>query len=85
MSTKGSDMKIKREEVKTVLVSVFSIAWAIFFPGMAEHYFNVREPGDLGPMPYTMFLPLVYILSAFPFLMGCYFLYDLIKSRRSKK
>ena len=78
-------MKLSREEVKTVLVSFFIIVWSIFFPVVAEHYFNVREPGEVGPIPATMFMPLVYILSVFPFFMGCYFLYDLIKTRRSKK
>ena len=78
-------MKLSREEVKTVLVSFFIIVWSIFFPVVAEHYFNVREPGEEGPIHATMFMLLVHILSVFHFFKGCSFLYDLIKTRRWKK
>ena len=76
-------MKTTKEKVKVTLVSTVLLIWPFLFPPLVKNFY-ADEPGGVGPQPYTLFMPLVYILSAFPFLMGCYYLYDLIKSCRPK-
>jgi hypothetical protein len=76
-------MKITKEKVKVALISTVLLMWPFLFPPLVEHFY-ADEPGSVGPQPYMLFMPLVYILLAFPFLMGCYYLYDLIKGCRPK-
>lgn len=76
-------MKITKEKVKVALISTFLLIWSFLSPQLVEHFY-ADEPGGVGPQPYTLFMPMVYILSAFPFFMDCYYLYDLIKGFRPK-
>ena len=77
-------MKTTKEKVKVTLVSTVLLIWPFLFPPLVENFY-ADEPGIVGPQPYTLFMPLVYILSAYPFLLGGYYLYDLIIGCRSKK
>ncbi|EGU3395829.1 hypothetical protein H3J60_004557 [Salmonella enterica] len=76
-------MKINKDEVKTAFASAILIVWAFLLPPLFKH-FNSKQPGEVGPEPYFVFMPVIYLFSAFFIILACYFLYDLIKNRKHK-